>query len=249
MSNYTKLSNNLEELNMIGIKESLSSYLDFIGKGEKTVVDALYELTEKEKELRRQRAIKSCVMTANFPFHKTIDDFDFSFQPSVNKKEMEDYESLRFIDNNENILFIGSPGVGKTHLATSIGINAAKNRYSVYFISCQDLITQLLKAEKENRLEQRIKWINRYKLLIIDEIGYINFDQKSANLFFQLISKRYESRSTIITTNKNLSKWHEVFGEPIIANAILDRLLHHAHIVNIVGQSYRLKNVMEVLED
>lgn len=248
-TNYIRLSNNLDELGLSAMREHLSSYLEFISKGEKTVVDAFYELTEKEKELRRKRAIKACVVTAGFPYQKSIHDFDFSFQPSVNKCEIEDYQTLRFLENSENILFIGSPGVGKTHLATAIGIKAAENRYSVYFISCQDLITQLIKAEKENRLEQKIKWLNRYKLLIIDEIGYINFDKNSANLFFQLISKRYENKSTIITTNTNLSKWTEIFGDAILANAILDRLLHHSHIVNIVGQSYRTKDIFDVLEE
>ena len=153
------------------------------------------------------------------------------------------------MENNENILFIGSPGTGKTHLATAIGVEAAMHRKSVYFISCQDLMIQLKKAENENRLDQRLRSFTRYKLLIIDEIGYINLDKQSANLFFQLISRRYEQRSTIITTNKSLSKWAEIFGDPVIANAILDRLLHHSHIVSIVGPSYRTKDVLDSLEE
>lgn len=146
-------------------------------------------------------------------------------------------------------MFIGSPGVGKTHLATAIGIEAAKSRYSVYFISCQDLINQLKKAEKENRLDQRLRAFVRHKLLIIDEIGYINLDTEAANLFFQLISLRYEQKSTIITTNKNLSKWTDIFCDPVIANAILDRLLHHSHIINIVGPSYRTKDIVDMVEE
>lgn len=186
---------------------------------------------------------------AGFPFSKAIEDYDFDYQPSVKRKEIEDFRSLRFIENNENILFIVSPGVGKTHLATSIGIEAARHRYSVYFIICQDLMSQLKKAESENRLEQRLKAFNRHKLLIIDEIGYINLDRESANLFFQLISMRYEQKSTIITTNKNLSKWTDIFCEPVIANAILDRLLHHSHIANIIGPSYRTKDVIDAQDD
>lgn len=178
-----------------------------------------------------------------------MEDYDFNFQPSVRKSEIEDYMTLRFMENNENILFIGSSGVGKTHLATAIGIEAAKHRYSVYFITCRELISQLKKAENENRLEQRLKSFTRYKLLLIDEIGYLNLDKEAANLFFQLISLRYESKSTIITTNKNLSKWSEIFCDPVIANAILDRLLHHSHVVNIVGPSYRTKDALESLED
>ena len=165
-----------------------------INSGEKSTVDALYELPEKEMDLKEKRAIKACVHTAGFPFEKTINDFDFSFQPSINKSEIEDYTTLRFMENNENILFIGSSGTGKTHLATSIGIEAAKHRKSVYFITCQELMLQLKRAESENRLDQRLKFFTRQKLLIIDEIGYINLDKEDANLFFQLISRQYEQR-------------------------------------------------------
>lgn len=248
-TNYTRLMNNLSELKLDTIKMNISDYIDMMNDGRKTTVDALYELTEKEMDVRLKRAIKACVHTAGFPYDKTLADFDFSFQPSVNRKEIEDFSTLRFMENNENILFVGSSGVGKTHLATAIGMEASMHRKSVYFITCQDLMAQLKKAEIEGRLEQRIKAFTRYKLLIIDEIGYINLDKQSSNLFFQLISKRYETRSTIITTNKNLSKWNEIFGDAVIANAILDRLLHHAHIVSIVGPSYRLKDVLESLDE
>ena len=204
ISNYNRLINNLDTLELYGIKDNLSTYLDLINDGSKKIVDALYELSEKEIDLRRKRAISSCVKVANFPFYKTIEDFDFSFQPSINKQQIEDFTTLRFIEENKNIIFLGSSGTGKTHLATAIGIEAAKNRNSVYFISCQKLIEQLVNAEKENRLENRLKLYNRYKLLIIDEIGYINFDSYSANLFFQLISMRYEKKSLIVTVNHHL---------------------------------------------
>ena len=249
LTNYNKLLNNLDALKLYTMKNNLSLYMDMINKEEKSAVDALYELTEKEVKFKTERAISTMIKTAGFPFSKTIDDYDFDFQPSVKRKEIEDYKSLRFLENNENLLFIGSSGVGKTHLATAIGIEAAKNRYSVYFISCQELMNQLKKAESENRLEQRLKAFSRHKLLIIDEIGYVNLDKESANLFFQLISMRYEVKSTIITTNKNLSKWSDIFNDPVIANAILDRLLHHSHIVNIVGPSYRVKDVLESLDE
>lgn len=248
-TNYVKLINNLEALNLETIKENLSSYIDMITNGDKTPVDALYELTEKEMAFKEARAMNACVKVANFPFNKTIDDFDFKFQPSINKSEIEDFTTLRFLENNENLLFIGSSGVGKTHLATAIGIEAAKHRKSTYFITCQNLMEQLKKAEIEGRLESRLKNFSKYRLLIIDEIGYINLDKQSANLFFQLISRRYEQRSTIITTNKSLSKWSEIFCDSVIANAILDRLLHHSHIISIIGPSYRLKDVLDSLEE
>lgn len=248
-TNYNKLINNLEALNLTTISANLSRYLDLMADGTKTPVDALYELTEKECVFKHEKAIRACIKTAGFPFEKTIDDFDFSFQPSVSKEEIEDLASLRFLENNENILFIGSSGVGKTHLATAIGIEASRNRYSVHYITFHDLITELKKAEMESRLDKRLKSFVRYKLLIIDEIGYLNYDREAGNLFFQLISKRYEKRSTIITSNRSLSKWGDIFGDPVIANAILDRLLYHSHIVNIVGPSYRTKDLLDVLSE
>jgi DNA replication protein DnaC len=145
---------------------------------------------------------------------------------------------------------MGSPGVGKTHLATSLGIEAARKRNSVYFISCNDLITNLSKAFKENRLESKIKFYCKYKLLIIDEIGYLPITKDEANMFFQLIAKRYENKPTIITTNQSFSKWGEVFGDTTIAAAIVDRLVHHSVIINIKGKSYRIKDlVQEDFED
>lgn len=148
------------------------------------------------------------------------------------------------MNEGKNILFIGSPGVGKTHLSISIGIEAAKNRKSTYFVNCNELLMHLKKAKIENRLESRLKHFARYKVLIIDEVGFLPMDPESSKLFFQLIAKRYEkpSTSTIITTNIELAKWDEIFEDAVLANAILDRLLHHSEIFKIVGDSYRLKD-------
>lgn len=248
MSNYVKLLNNLEELGLNNIKLNLDKYIEMINLQEKTIVDALYELSNLEINAKQERAKTACVKVANFPFIKTLEDFDFAFQPAVNKQQILDLATLRFIENNENILFVGTSGVGKTHLATSIGIKSATSRYSTYFISFQELILQLKKALAENRLDARLKHFSKYKVLIIDEIGYLPIDTDAANLFFQLISKRYEKHCTIITTNSNFSKWSEIFGSPAIANAILDRLLHHSHIISIKGPSYRLKSKLDYLD-
>lgn len=248
-NNYIKLVNNLDNLNLIQIKDNIDKYIDLINENKKTVIDALYELTTLEMDLKYERAMSACVRVANFPFIKTFNEFDFSFQPSINKDKILDFSNLRFIESNENILFVGSPGVGKTHLATSIGIEAAKSRYSTYFISCNDLILNLKKAHLENRLEIRLKHYAKYKLLIIDEVGYLPLDVESANMLFQLISKRYEKNCTIITTNKPFSKWNEIFGDVTVANAILDRLLHHSHVINITGRSYRIKDKIKELEN
>ena len=245
LNNYNALINNLEELELNRIIENLDSYLDFIADGSKTAVDAFYELSMMEIKFRKEQAITGCVKVANFPFIKEINEFDFRFQPSIDKTKIMDLMTLRFIENSENIIFCGTPGVGKTNLSVSIGIAAAKQRYYVYFITFQDLISQLKKAASENRLDARIKWFCRYKLLIIDELGYQRMDTDSANLFFNLISKRYEKSSTIITTNSPFSKWADIFQEPVLTNALLDRLLHHCSVLNINGPSYRLKEQMQ----
>ncbi|MGL5259115.1 MAG: IS21-like element helper ATPase IstB [Lachnospiraceae bacterium] len=245
MNNYNALINNLDELKLNKIKETIDQYLDLVADGTKTMVDALYELSEMEVKFKKQQLITGNVKVANFPYLREINEFDFGFQPSVDKTKIMDLMTLRFIENSENIIFCGTPGVGKTNLSVSIGIEAAKHRYSVYFITFQDLIAQLKKAASENRLDARIKWYCRYKVLIIDELGYQRMDTDSANLFFNLISKRYEKSSTIITTNSPFSKWADIFHEPVLTNALLDRLLHHCSVININGPSYRLKDQLQ----
>ena len=242
MTNYTRLLSNLEELQLNRIKDNLDEHIGRINNKELDYIESLHELTNLEIQAREDRATHACVRVANFPYRKELKDFDFSFNPKINKEKILDFKHLRFIENKENILFLGVPGVGKTHLATSIGIEAAKNRKITYFINCHDPILQLKRAKLENRLETRLKFFSKYKVLIIDEVGYLPIDKEGTNLLFQFINKRYENSSTIITTNKPFSEWGEVFGDSVLASAILDRLLHHSHVINIVGSSYRLKD-------
>lgn len=239
MNNYQSLCNNLKELKLNQISINLDEYIDKVNEGKISIVDALYELTSKEIEVKNFNAMNAMVKVAGFPHHKELKDFDFDFQPKINKQQFLDFESLRFLENNSNIILIGNSGVGKTHLATSIGIAAAKKRVSTYFIKCHDLIEQLKKAYLENRLETRIKHFAKYKLLIIDEIGYLPIGEEEAKMFFQLIDRRYEKKSTIVTSNINLSDWSDIFVDNMLASAILDRLVHHSSIVNILGSSYR----------
>lgn len=248
MATYAKLLNGLTDLGIHKMQEHLEYYIDLVNKGQQSFGDALEELIEIEKKNNQLRAENACVKTANFPFVKTMQDFDFDFQPGINKKELLELNNLSFIDRQENILFVGSSGVGKTHLATAIGVASARARYSTYFVTFESLMSQLKKALLENRLEARLKFFSKYKVLIIDEIGYMPIDQDSSNLFFQVIAKRYEKHCTIITTNTPFSKWGEIFRSPTLANAVLDRLLHHSQIISIKGPSYRLKEKRAFIE-
>ncbi len=242
MSNYIKLINNLDTLKLSKIKEYLPTYLDQNISNNLSFVDIFLDLTDKEVDFRESRAAEINLAISNFPYRKTIRDFDFSYQPSISKPLILDLLSLRFLESFDNIIFIGSSGVGKTHLATAIGIEASSKRVSTYFIHFQTLMTKIKKAVSENKVETLIKNYTKYKLLIIDELGYLPVDKVFASVFFQLVAARYEKRSTIITSNQPLSKWGEVFGDPVLANAIIDRLVHHSSIVKITGKSYRIKD-------
>jgi len=249
MSNYIKLVNNLDTLKLSKIKEYLPTYLDQNLSDNLSFVDILLDLTDKEVDFRETRAAEINLSISNFPYRKTIKDFDFSYQPSISKALILDLLSLRFLESFDNILFIGSSGVGKTHLATAIGIEASSKRVSTYFIHFQTLMTKIKKAVSENKVENLIKNYTKYKLLIIDELGYLPIEKVFASVFFQLIAARYEKRSTIITSNQPLSKWGEVFGDPVLANAIIDRLVHHSSIIKITGRSYRIKDKIFDNED
>ena len=243
MSSYVQLVNNLEKLKLTKMQEYIPNYLDDNITSQKSFVELLKELTDQEINFREERAAQINLKVSNFPYHKTMEDFDFSYQPAISKTQMLDLCTLRFIETCDNILFIGSSGVGKTHLATAIGIEATTKRYSTYFIHFNDLMNKIKKAYQENRHDAVVKHYTKYKVLVIDEIGYLPIEKEYACIFFQLIAARYEKRSTIITTNQPLSKWGELFGDVTIATAIIDRLVHHSKVIKITGKSYRIKDV------
>ena len=238
---YDRLHANLERLKLVKIPEILDNYLERANKENTSIIEALDYLIEAERINKDETSLIMRTNVAGFPYRKTLEQFDFNFQPSIDMKTINEIKTARFIHNKENILVLGSPGVGKTHLAIAIAMEALKHKFSTYYINCHKLIAQLNKAHYENTLATKLKTLSKYKLLIIDEIGYLPFDKQGANLFFQLISNRYEKNSTIITSNKNFGDWGEIFGDNVIASAILDRLLHHSTVINIKGESYRLK--------
>ena len=241
MSTYVELLNNLNALELTKMAEMLPNYMDTAIQNNKSTIDIIKELTDGEINFREERAKQINLKTSHFPFIKTIQDFDFSYQPSINKNLILDLASLRFIEENSNILFIGTSGVGKTHLAVSLGIEASSKRYSTYFIHFNSLMEKFKTAAREGQIEKVVKHYSKYRVLIIDEIGYLPIDKDSANGFFQLVATRYEKRPIILTTNQPLSKWGEVFGDYTLANAIIDRLVHHSTIIKITGQSHRIK--------
>ena len=245
---YQRIKDNLEVLKMKSTHTTLDNYLERAVKDDLNIVEVLDHIFAEEAAGKRRRAYENQIRMSGIPMRKALEDFDFGFQPSIDKRQILELATMRFLENAENVVFLGPPGVGKTHLATAIGTLAAQNRYSTYYVNCHALIDMLKRSHYENRLSEKMKWFSRYKLLIIDEIGYLPMDIQGANLFFQLIAKRYEKASTIFTSNKAFSQWNEVFADVTIASAILDRVLHHCTVVNIKGESYRLKERKEFMK-
>jgi DNA replication protein DnaC len=240
-----RIRENLASLKMRHTLEIIDNYLERAVKDDLNIIEVLDHIFTEEAFNKQKRAVDTQVKISGFPMKKGLQDFDFTFQPSIDKRQIDELATMRFLENGENIVFLGPPGVGKTHLATALGLAAAVHRCSTYYINCHQLIEQLKKAHYENRLPEKLKILGKYKLLIIDEIGYLPMDIQGANLFFQLIARRYEKVSTIFTSNKTFSQWNEVFADVTIASAILDRVLHHCTVINIKGESYRLKERKE----
>jgi DNA replication protein DnaC len=190
---------------------------------------------------RDQRGQEARLRQARFPWLKTLEQFDFDFQPSLDRRQVRELATLRFVEHAHNVVVLGPPGVGKTHLAIGLGMAATQAGYTVLFLTLETLMTRLLKAQHENRLDRTLKQLTYPKLLIIDEIGYLPLSREEASLFFRLVVRRYERASLIVTSNKSFLDWGEVFNDHILATAILDRLLHFSTTLNIKGESYRLK--------
>jgi len=240
---YERMHMNLKKLGLLGISQSVDAYLESSVAEELSFVETLGRLLEEEVRIRQERTYETKVKMAGFPGRKTVDSFDFGFQPSVDRRQVKDLLTLRFMSDGVNIIFLGPPGVGKTHLAVAIGMAACQAGRSVYFSSADDLVNSLVVSQSKGSYEARMRFLLRTSLLIIDELGYLPLDRQASNLLFQLISRRYEQAASIIlTSNRGYGEWGGMFSDSVIASAVLDRLLHRSVTMNIRGDSYRLKD-------
>lgn len=240
--------------NLVGLKmpralEILDVTVRGIERGEITALEAIDVLLTEELTLRENRRIKMALLMARLSAIKTLAGFDFSFQPSLDKNRIMALAELQFIGRSEVVHLIGPPGTGKSHLSLALGVEAVKAGRSVYFGSLADIIAMLAKAEREGALRDRIRFLCRFALLIVDEIGYLPVIPGGGNLFFQLVNARYEKGAMILTSNRGFAEWGEIFGDPVVATALLDRLLHHAVVIQIEGSSYRLRQHADLLPE
>jgi DNA replication protein DnaC len=248
-STLDRIKKSLVGLKMARTLEVLDEALARLEKGDTTALEAFDHLLAEELTIRETRRIKAALMMARLTTIKTLTGFDFTFQPSLDKNRVLALAELGFIERNEVVHLLGPPGTGKSHLAIALGVEAVKAGKSVYFATLADIVASLAKAEREGMLRERLRFLARASLLIVDEIGYLPVIPGGGNLFFQLVNARYERGAMILTSNRGFAEWGEVFGDPVVATALLDRLLHHAVVIQIEGSSYRLRQHADLIPE
>jgi len=231
----------LEKMKMEHLQGQLDGVCEQASKRDLGYREFLTEALDVEWRGRHLKGVEGRLRQARFPWVKTLDQFDFTFQPSIDKKVIRELAGLGFVDRAENVVLLGPPGVGKTHLAIALGVKAIETGHRVLFSTLETLLGRLLRAQSENRLDRQLKQLAYPKVLILDEMGYLPMTRQEASLVFRLLCRRYERASVIVTSNKSFVDWGEIFNDQVLATAILDRLLHHSTTINIKGESYRLK--------
>lgn len=214
----------------------------------RTAFHLLDLVLSEELAVRDDRRFRNGLRLSKLPHHKTLEDYDFSFQPDLDPRKVKDLATPSFVEDKANVALLGPPGVGKTHIAVALAVAACRAGYSIYFTSLDDMVRHLKAAEDQGRLISKLTSYLRPSVLVVDEVGCQPLERAEANLVFQVISKRYEKGSIILTSNKTFSEWGQVFGDEVLATAILDRLLHHCEVVSINGDGYRLKNRLQAIE-
>ena len=241
------LQEKMEELGLTFMAAGLESFLEGQSRLEQSLVHTLLDLIDIEMVPRKERAARSRVKLSGLPALKRLEDFDQNWlKGGLTKSKFDDLSTLSFIERKENLVFLGPSGLGKTHIMLALAHKACLNGYTAWYTTCSDLMENLTRARESGRLKRKLTWLRKPHVLVIDEVGYESLSREQANLFFQVVNARYENGPILITTNKSFGKWAEMMADEAIATATLDRLLHHAHILNLKGDSYRMKDRIKI---